>query len=385
MFIVKILPVFKKGSGVNSSMEDRYHGLDALRGFAMIMGIVIHGSLAYMPLSEVWWPSDEKSSNSIAVIFAFIHLWRMPLFFVLAGFFAKLVITRKSITAWWKNRLIHIGLPLFIFSFLMSLLMPWILAYGMGGELELFHSWAGQPFHLWFLYHLLLFAFITFIFRIPYILGVKFIYPVMTRFKMLSKLLFAGSVLPVGFILISTIVNLKTGGELISNPLGSGIYFLFGYILYEDKQLLESMKSYWSYYLVTAFVICASYLLCSIYGIHLAQNAAEKQLFYLIIYCLNITSTVFFIYGFIGLAERRFGTYNPKLRFIADSSYWMYLIHLPIIMIITILTFQLSIPVELKWFLSITLATMICLFTYYYLVRFTVISILLSGKKYDRE
>ena len=77
-------------------VSDRYHGLDALRGMSMLLGIVIHGALPYMPNVEAFWPADESSSNVINAIFQFIHTWRMSLFFILAGFFAKLVISRKS-------------------------------------------------------------------------------------------------------------------------------------------------------------------------------------------------------------------------------------------------------------------------------------------------
>ena len=73
----------------------RYHGLDALRAIAMILGIVVHASLPFFDTRGIW-PSDEYESPLIQSIFSFIHLWRMPLFFILAGFFANLVISRKS-------------------------------------------------------------------------------------------------------------------------------------------------------------------------------------------------------------------------------------------------------------------------------------------------
>ena len=74
------------------SINQRFHGLDALRGFAMLLGIVLHAALPYMGFGEsMIWPSDNDDSRLIVIIFQFIHLWRMPVFFILSGFFASLL------------------------------------------------------------------------------------------------------------------------------------------------------------------------------------------------------------------------------------------------------------------------------------------------------
>ena len=82
----------------------RFYGLDALRAIAMFMGIVLHAALPYVNFNIPDWPSEKSSSEPITVIFQFIHLWRMPLFFILSGFFSNLLITRHN----WALSLIHI-------------------------------------------------------------------------------------------------------------------------------------------------------------------------------------------------------------------------------------------------------------------------------------
>ena len=59
----------------------RYHGLDALRALAMAMGIVLHAALPYF-FTDGFWPADDHS-KPIKAIFEFIHIWRMPVFFIL--------------------------------------------------------------------------------------------------------------------------------------------------------------------------------------------------------------------------------------------------------------------------------------------------------------
>ena len=65
---------------------DRYHGLDALRAFAMILGIVLHSGMFYLG-SDDWNAYSQtgvpEHNSIISVIFIFIHSWRMPIFFLM--------------------------------------------------------------------------------------------------------------------------------------------------------------------------------------------------------------------------------------------------------------------------------------------------------------
>jgi len=89
-----------------------------------------------------------------------------------------------------------------------------------------------------------------------------------------------------------------------------------------------------------------------------------------------------FSFSFIGLAEKKFGSYNSILRFCSDAAYWMYLIHLPIVTFITFFMFQFSFFIEFKFLIASVLTTFICLISYKLFVRSTYIGLLINGKKY---
>ena len=381
----------------------RYHGLDALRGMAMLLGIVLHAALPYIPNVEAFWPADESSSHVINTIFQFIHIWRMPLFFILAGFFANLIISKKSWKSWWGNRFLRIALPIIVFFPVMSLTLPWIFKYGKTGDFIFFYSDVGQPFHLWFLWQLMIFVISTAIFRLPYLLGVGvlkalnriglgFIGNVFGESKsVLSSILFR-SRFPIVFIILCSVINLPTQGELIVNPIASGLYFVIGYSLYGNASLFTFLKAHWRYYLLaglvtfTLFVMLESKnLVTDIYSTDMKGDEYLKAIsepFAIIIVSIKIICGVLFSYAFIGLAENRFGSYNAKLRFISDGAYWMYLIHLPIVTLITFFMFNLHIPIEIKFLIAIVMTSIICLGTYKYFVRSTPIGILLNGRCY---
>jgi len=90
------------------------HDLDALRGFAMILGIVLHASLAFFP---AWWvvkDSQMADSTWIDELEAAIHGFRMPLFFLLSGFFTTMLWRRRGLPALAEHRFRRIALPLLL-------------------------------------------------------------------------------------------------------------------------------------------------------------------------------------------------------------------------------------------------------------------------------
>ncbi|MEC9053943.1 MAG: hypothetical protein VX633_01460, partial [Verrucomicrobiota bacterium] len=68
-------------------------------------------------------------------------------------------------------------------------------------------------------------------------------------------------------------------------------------------------------------------------------------------------------------------------RYVSDASYWMYLAHLPFIMLLQALVSGLSLPSLLKFTLTCLVTFAFLLLTYRYLVRYTIIGTMLNGRK----
>src|SRR5687767_7730858 len=92
----------------------RYHSLDAVRGFALLAGIALHATIAFLPgMREGNFPiSDDSQSIGLSAVFFVIHIFRMSLFFAIAGFFAHVLLVRVGVVGLIKNRLRRIALPL---------------------------------------------------------------------------------------------------------------------------------------------------------------------------------------------------------------------------------------------------------------------------------
>ncbi len=94
------------------SQRRRLHDLDALRGFAMLLGVGLHASLAFFPAP--WWVQDRTSSlDGLFDEFLWaVHGFRMPVFFLMSGFFTALLWRRRGLGALLNHRLRRVALPL---------------------------------------------------------------------------------------------------------------------------------------------------------------------------------------------------------------------------------------------------------------------------------
>ena len=90
----------------------RLHGLDAVRGCALLLGVVFHATLAFLPGPAVWPVSDQHRSVLLAVLAYVLHIFRMTTFFLIAGFFAHMVVHRRGLSAFAKDRAQRILVPL---------------------------------------------------------------------------------------------------------------------------------------------------------------------------------------------------------------------------------------------------------------------------------
>ena len=95
-----------RATTAGTTSGERLHALDALRGFALICGVVLHAAMSYVPGFDVWPLLDRSPSTTLAVTFFTIHMFRMTTFFVIAGFFARLMLERRGVRAFVRNRAI---------------------------------------------------------------------------------------------------------------------------------------------------------------------------------------------------------------------------------------------------------------------------------------
>ncbi len=78
----------------------------------MLLGIALHAALAYQAIGTGWPIADSRTSPFFDDLVAFTHGFRMPLFFVLGGFFAAMLWQKRGLRGLLKHRAKRILVPL---------------------------------------------------------------------------------------------------------------------------------------------------------------------------------------------------------------------------------------------------------------------------------
>lgn len=98
--------------------------LDTLRAVMCVLVIVFHTAITYGALGD-WTFIDHTANDELSSILLtfFVILCQgffMGLFFFISGYFIPRSIDRKGMAAFWKDRLLRLGLPFLAYTFLLA-------------------------------------------------------------------------------------------------------------------------------------------------------------------------------------------------------------------------------------------------------------------------
>jgi peptidoglycan/LPS O-acetylase OafA/YrhL len=389
----------------------RLHALDAVRGFALIVGIFFHGAAGYIEgFPEVLWPMREPSSATLGVVFFVSHMFRMSLFFLIAGFFGRMLIERRGTARFVRDRARRILLPLVAGLPIILLLFGALAALGflLSGmsvadivrmqERQL-NTPSPEPafpwVHLWFLYYLLLF------------------YGGALAMRAVARIDRSGRVLAALDAAVRFCLSGVWGAAVIGLPIAAyfyaldgwaswtgflaplalapqppsvlsyGVPFAFGWLAHRQTDCLLALQRRWIAFIASAIALTAISLWLG--GITPQWEPYLDDRTLLWYSAAYMTGTWCWIFGLIGLAVRYWSEASPRRRYIADSSYFLYLLHLPVLSFFAAWWNPLPWHWTIKYPLQIAATLFVLLLAYRYLVRSTFIGATLNGRRYPRS
>jgi len=384
------------------SSGERLHALDAVRGFALLLGVAFHATLSFLPgiPPGIWSMVDNSPSPLLSDAGFVAHIFRMSLFFFIAGFFARMLYHKLGKRGFWANRALRIGVPLVVGW---VILWPIIVAIWSAGMNKFFggHVPAMPPMptvpgafpltHLWFLYQLLLLYVAVTVVR-------AFIVPFdrAGRVRCFVDMVVTSSLrLPVAVLLLGIPVALA----LIAQPMwfywmsiptpdgslipqvpamaGFGTAFAFGWLVNRATGALQAIERGWLPNLLLA-VAGTAWLMHTMHASPMAQPGLTKT-----IYALVLGVTIWgWVLGLTGAALRFLSNYSATRRYIADASYWIYLAHLPVVAGLAVWVGQWPASWMLKYPFILVVSFAVLFGSYHLLVRHSFIGQLLNGRKY---
>jgi peptidoglycan/LPS O-acetylase OafA/YrhL len=386
----------------------RLHGLDALRAGALLSGIVLHASMSFIPADHYFVVHDNQHDEGIAALFFTIHLFRMTTFFVIAGFFGRMSFHRLGAGGFVGDRVKRIVLPMVV-GWLVIIpgyldVSYWAMGHSYGDEV--YHTaLASRPVfslrmlplqHLWFLYALTIFYTVTVIasglmnridpdFRMGGIVHRVARQLICSPFAVL--LLAAPATLALATVDRWTMwagVPASDRGliPLPATMIAYGAAFGFGWAMHRQIDLLSVWTRWWWANLTLALALTSVCLAFAgtgptqAYAPHGVAKLAEAA-----IYAITGWAWTFAV---IGMSLRFLSGFSRVRRYLADASYWMYLIHLPLVVALQASVSHMPWPAPLKLAFILGVALPVLLVSYQLLVRNSFIGAILNGRRLGR-
>lgn len=376
----------------------RYGGLDALRGLAVIGGVLLHSCVAYMPtrMPNLLWPVYDAAPSVVCDwIFWWLHCFRLPLFFLISGFFSEMMCQARGADAFMKHRLQRIGIPYYV---LLVTLMPltmviWICGLFISDRCTLDQVFSLTtpfdpevqdhyfgPAHLWFLFDLTILSVTFGMIRREFPARPDNLpAPLFTfRYPALAPLILA---VPSLLLLCGNnsvfAVHHNTFRPDTARLAYYGIYFFAGVVAFRRKdQALDLLRYPFTH--LSLSVLATVAMLVALPDV-LAGRSAIWNRFFL---AASVTLVAWLsIFGLLGIFLRRWKTDRPAFRYLADSSYWIYIVHLPLVGLSHIALRQVPIGALLKFLLTAFITLSVAFMTYHTCVRYTCIGRALNGMR----
>lgn len=389
-------------------MQDtrRYHSLDALRGVMMMLGIVIHGSMWYLsePIGPMRFSMDPSTSYVFDVMVQFIHSFRMPLFFILTGFFASLLVEKRGLKGAFVNRGKRILGPLlvgvvtivpvsllFMMAFISSArfhthqLIPDAAQFDVIQREMAAVGMRNEPMlvHLWFLAYLLYFYL-----SIPICIAVlRYCRPLQPK---LDRWL-ARPVMLAGFAILTAASLWPHKGGVVLEGVGYlvpeariliyyGLFFVLGYLFHHHRTILTTMRDSPAWSGPAALVAFTASVYAS--RIDLAAETPSLPLHGSAVLAQGLCTWTL-IYFITGLFLRYLDRDTPWVLYTSQSSYWVYLLHMPVISFAAWWILPYDLHAFVKFPIIVLFTVLTCFVSYHYLVQRTWVSVFLNGRRFD--
>lgn len=343
-----------------STSRPRSAGLDLVRAGAMLLGLAYHATYAWLPDIARWYfVADASPVPGLVTVTGVLHAFRMQVFFALSGYFSHLVLDRRGVDGFLTDRVRRLVVPFLVAWPVVLVLDQALRAASLGRGLMAVEygpqaAWRVTPVHLWFLVYLFAFC------AVAWALAKRG----WTGHARLAWLVKRPELLLLVFA-VPTCAGLwwhpenRPDAHLWPTPfevLHYGGFFACGWLLWPVREALGAVRARGPVYTALGAAL----------GLYVFSRPLQWEPLG------HVASGVvawLLTLGLLGLALRVPDGERPGLRFLVESSYWVYLVHYPVVLGLQLAFAQLGWPGLVEYGLTVGLTAGVAFVTFALFVR----------------
>lgn len=323
----------------------------------MLLGLVLHSAV----FTATYAPTrNDLGEDLLYLTYDFIHTFRMPAFFFISGFFSALMFEKYGVSGLIGNRAKRVLLPLIVFWPIVAMAFQLVFSLAAGGSVVPAEQNFVEFYHLWFL------AYLVYVNLIAVVL-VKLLPWVFTKqVKILNYKSGQVALYSLATLLLAAIPftlepdgTIKTASAVAPDNSMIAFYlviFLLGWLAFQNKSLIVNFHKYWYLFLIVGLIG---------YFAHLATSE-QIDFDYRVVYFGASLSLSFAI---LGIMMRLVNEHNRITSYISQSSYWIYIAHLPIVFLFLTLFDDYRFSIGVRFLLVLLLTTTASIISYQLIVR----------------
>ena len=371
---------------------DRRHDLDVLRIFACYLLFLFHVGMVFNP-APFYHVRNDEVSLAFLILCGFIGLWHMPLFFLLAGWSAAASLRTRGVGAFLRERGSKLAIPLVAGC---CLLAPGIKYLELRSGFDLNHRglWVSEELQQSFRSVIPIDLPRAEPFDESFVEFLPSFFSDLDRFTW-SHLWFLAYLLALTLVLLPVFVWLIRSRGAFTRPSGLWIYLPILPLTGIQLSLRERFPGPYNLYDDWASVsFFATFLVCGfLLALHPALEdrirrewrraltvglAATGGLLAAVLGVFESTSVVLagtaiagwcFVVALLGFARARMPRPGPRLGYLTESAFPIYLLHQPVIVFLGYAVVQLPLGVAAKFSLLLFGSVALTLALYHFAVR----------------
>ena len=366
--------------------SERRHDLDWLRVLGVLLLIPFHVALIFVlnPYT-IMYIRDVVNSPALSVTTGFIHMWHMPMLFMVSGAATYFALGFRSAGQYIRERFLRLLLPL-IFGILTFVPFTIYIQHSQvlslqEGYLGFFHidfehldgmNGSFTPAHLWFILYLFVFALVG----LP-----VFIWLRSEKGKWVTKRLGTALQSPLSLIVLGIPLTLAAATGILGamNPLYYFLIFFYGFVFASDMRFQGAIdKLTWAALAYGIFAAVINVMLPT-------ESYAEWTWQWMLLGLMYEMGRWSLTLATLGLGHRFLNRTSDLLSYASEAAMPFYLLHMTLSVVTGYFVIQLNAPVMVKYPLIVLIATGLTLLTYELVRRWKVSRWLFGMKPIKKE